>query len=84
MTLYTWDQRHRLTRVSVTTPVNGTPVTRTVDYSYDVFDRLIGRTESASNSASFAEGRLFDGDALIAEYNASSRTLQVDRDHLIS
>ena len=72
MTLYTWDQRHRLTRVSVTTAVNGTPVTRTVDYSYDVSDRLIGRTESATNAQSFSEGRLFDGDTLIAEYNPST------------
>ena len=52
-TLYTWDNRDRLT--SVTFKDNAGDVTKTVTYIYDVFNRWIGETVSVSGQVAAAD-----------------------------
>jgi hypothetical protein len=60
---FSWDHRNRLTRI-VTKNGAGT-VTKQVDYTYDVYDRRIGKTldsDGAGTRPATTERYVYDGD----------------------
>ncbi len=58
---YTWDYRNRLTRVTFYT---GGAVAKTVDYSYDAFNHLIGR-KVTSGGTTDQRYFVYDGDQMV-------------------
>jgi RHS repeat-associated protein len=59
VTTYTWDYRNRLTQVT-TTNASGT-VTMQANYTYDVFDRRIGKVVTRGTVAPTTERFVYDG-----------------------
>ncbi len=64
-TLYTWDNRDRLTSV---TSMDGKTVTQTVTYIYDAFNRWIGETIMA-NGTTTQTRYVYDGNQIIMQFD---------------
>ncbi len=69
VTDYQYDYRNRLT-AAISKNAAGT-VTQEVDYTYDVFDRLIGRTVNIPGSAPVVERFVYDGDNIALTFDGS-------------
>jgi RHS repeat-associated protein len=68
-----WDYRNRLTRI--VTKNRAGAVTKQVDYSYDVYDRRIGKTvdlDGAGTRAATTERYVYDGDNLALVFNGNT------------
>ena len=75
MTAYGWDTRGRLTSVKIYNSFddynnNITTPDRTITYTYDMFNNLIGRTDSGAGSQSF----VFDGQNMVLAFNGNDLT----------
>ena len=74
-TIYTWDNRNRLT--DVTFENNSGKVTSEVQYTYDMFNNLIGRTYTTYESdgvtvaTSTTQRYVFDGSNMVLAFNGS-------------
>ena len=66
-TLYTWDNRDRLT--SVTFKDNNGDTTKTVTYLYDVFDRWIGETIAVPGQAVQQTRFVYDGNQIVLQFD---------------
>ena len=66
-TLYTWDNRNRLT--SVTFKDNNGDTTKTVTYLYDVFDRWIGETIAVPGQAVQQTRFVYDGNQIVLQFD---------------
>ena len=76
ITTYTWDYRNRLTVVThFATYADysaGTPAPdQTVAYTYDVFDRLIGRVVTAEGQTTRQTRFIYDGTQILAEFDGT-------------
>jgi RHS repeat-associated protein len=69
ITLYAWDYRNRLT--SVTNENNAGQVTQTVTYTYDAFDRLVGRTLSIPGQANQNTAFVYDGQQILEQFDGT-------------
>jgi hypothetical protein len=58
-TEYTWDHRNRLVKV-VHLDSSGSP-TQTLEYTYDVFDRRIGKSDAPAVGPAYTEDYVYDG-----------------------
>lgn len=81
ITIYTWDNRNRLTAVtSYATYADYTATTptpsQTIAYTYDIFDNLIGRKDTTYNTdgsvaASTAQRYVFDGANMVLAFDGN-------------
>ena len=69
--LYAWDNHNRLTSVASYTSAG--VLTKQVAYTYDVFDRRIGRQVDADGNGTYdtTQRFVYDGDDLVLAYNAA-------------
>jgi RHS repeat-associated protein len=73
VTQYTWDYRNRLTKVVERDSASG-PIEKQTDYTYDVFNRRIGKSvdEDGAGSGTAAVTRyVYDGDNIALQFDGS-------------
>ncbi len=74
-TLYTWDNRNRLT--GITFKDNSGTVTSEIHYTYDLFNNLIGRTyttyelDGVTVAATSTQRYVFDGTKMVLAFNGN-------------
>ncbi|MHB1038490.1 MAG: RHS repeat-associated core domain-containing protein, partial [Pirellulales bacterium] len=72
ITAYTWDYRNRLVSV-VDRPMPGLNSTQVVNYTYDVFNRLVGRTLDPDGDGGTAAiqqtAYVYDGDQILLQFD---------------
>jgi YD repeat-containing protein len=67
-TAYQWDYRNRLVAVIFMNEAGAT--TKSIDYTYDPFDRLIGKTVQASGTET-RQVYVYDGDNVALEFDGA-------------
>jgi hypothetical protein len=75
LTEYTWDHRHRLTRVQTWNSTAQTTLLRQVDYGYDVSDRRIEKSVNSDGQGAveIVERFVYDGDHIALAFNGSNQ-----------
>jgi RHS repeat-associated protein len=71
ITEYQWDHRNRLTKVTDRATYTGS-LTQTVDYTYDAFDRLIGRSfdaDGAGGGSAVDSYYFYDGGEIALDFD---------------
>ena len=71
-TVYTWDRRNRLTKIEEQN--NAGTVTKSIDYTYDVFGRRIGKSiddDGAGAGATVNTEYIYDGDNIVLSFDES-------------
>jgi RHS repeat-associated protein len=66
---YTWDHRNRLTQV---TEGDEFGIIRVIKYTYDVFDQLVGRTESYFDGSNEKSVFIHDGGQIVLQFHRES------------
>ena len=66
--LYTWDNRNRLTLVTFQT---GNTVTKTVQYTYDAFNRWVGEVITIPGQATQQTRYVYDGNQIVLQFDGT-------------
>jgi RHS repeat-associated protein len=75
LTEYTWDYRNRLTKVVERATGSGGAITKETNYTYDVFDRRIGKSvdaDGAGGGSAVVSRFVYDGDHIALQFDGSN------------